>query len=378
MNIWSRACFMIDTLERNGAQKQLLLMAKHLQENKLPGYCLIVFREPLTLIDDFIKAGVNVILLKKKNTIDLFFFIKLIRVLIKIKPSIVVTFLISPDIWGRLAAFISGIPVVGSSVRNMPQDLGFLKDNILYFLDRLSDFIVCNCMAAAEIITKRGRLNREKISVIYNGIEFTNSEDLVSDNKEKVHEKIIGLVARLVPEKDISTLLRAFSRIQSSFQVRLIVVGDGPLRPNLEIETATLGISEKVFFSGERFDANQMIMQFDIGVLTSFYEGLSNAIMEYMVAGKPVVATNVGGNPELVDDGITGYLFEPGDASQLAEILHVLLVSPDCGAQMGRAGREKMIASFSVNAMFSAWDAVLSQAISKVTGENSGERNRTK
>jgi glycosyltransferase involved in cell wall biosynthesis len=365
MDIWSKTCFMIDTLERHGAQKQLLLIARFLRENNRPSFNLIVFREPLTMLDDFIEAGVNVIFIKKRKEIDLGFFCNLLRTLRISKPAIVVTFLISPDIWGRLAAVVARVPVIGSSVREMPRDFGLFKDKMLYFLDRLSDFIVCNSKAAAIITSKRTKLGADKVSVIYNGIEYADSEELPGNNAMKPQEQTIGLVARLVPAKDISTLLRAFSRIYSSFAARLIVVGDGPLRPTLEEETAALGISEKVLFLGERSDAKEIMKQFDIGVLTSVYEGLSNAIMEYMHAGKPVVATNIGGNPELVEEDETGYLFEPGNDEQLAMKLSELLSSPEKGIRMGCNGRVKIVTSFSVKMMVKSWDAMLHKVAPK-------------
>jgi glycosyltransferase involved in cell wall biosynthesis len=317
------------------------------------------------LLDDFIEAGVNVIFINKRKAIDFRFFCNLFWTLIKLKPAIVVTFLISPDIWGRLAAVVARVPVVGSSVREMPRDFGLLRDKTLYFLDRISDFIVCNSKAAAVITLKRTKLEVDKVSVIYNGIEFDNSAELLETYERKTGEQTIGLVARLVHAKDVSTLLRAFSRIYSSFAVRLIIVGDGPLRLNLEEEAAALGISEKVFFMGERSNAKEIIRQFDIGVLTSIYEGLSNAIMEYMLAGKPVVATNIAGNPELVEDGVTGYLFEKGDDERLAFILKDLLSAPEKGIDMGCKGHDKMVASFSVKMLVHGWDAILRTVSSK-------------
>lgn len=358
MNVWNRTCFMIDTLERGGAQNQLLLIARYLQEQNIPSYHLIVFREPLTLLDAFKEAGVNVEVVEKKKEVDVAFLYNLFTLLRKLKPRVVVTFLITADMWGRLIARIAGVPRVGCSVRSIPQRLGVVKDTFLFVMDKLSDIIVCNSKMAAETTQQRSRLDQKKVVVVYNGIP-AGSDDEQSPKADN-DELVIGLVARLVPLKDVSTLLKAFSRIlMNHSKVKLVIVGDGPCRGDLENEAVSLGVADKVCFMGERLDVKEIMKGFDIGVLTSQYEGLSNAIMEYMQAGKPVVATNVGGNPELVEDGITGCLFEYGDVQQLSKLLEFLILSPEELSKMGIAGRVKIAESFLVEIMVAKWVRVL-------------------
>jgi glycosyltransferase involved in cell wall biosynthesis len=230
-----------------------------------------------------------------------------------------------------------------------------VKNVFLRLMDKLSDFIVCNSRLAAEVTAARSGLKKEKVTVIYNGIAFDETVEMVHPSIER-NEVVIGLVARLVPLKGVTTLLKAFSEIYSKGNVRLVIVGDGPSRVTLEEETLSLGIADKVNFLGERLDAKEIIKGFDIGVLTSEYEGLSNAIMEYMQAGKPVVASKVGGNPELVEDGVTGYLFDYGQADQLAKILNNLIATPDRRLEMGARGHNKIIKHFSINSMMNNWE----------------------
>jgi len=354
--IWENSCFMIDTLERGGAQNQLLLIANYLQQHSLPPYQLIVFREPLTLLEEFRKSGVEVIHIQKHEMIDIVFLCKLFACLKKIKPRVVVTFLITADMWGRLIALLAFVPKVGCSVRSIPQKFGLLKDIFLRLMDKYSNFIVCNSRIAANSTAQRSRLNHKKIVVIYNGIP-AGDEVATSIDRDLL---IIGLVARLVPVKDVSTLLRAFAKINEKYRAKLVIVGDGPCKKSLEGEAINLGIAEKACFMGERRDARDIIKTFDIGVLTSKYEGFSNAIMEYMQAGKPVVATRVGGNPELVDDGVTGYLFDYGNVEQLTKLLELVMSTPSKASKMGRAGHTKILECFSVESMVSKWEKVLS------------------
>jgi glycosyltransferase involved in cell wall biosynthesis len=362
MNVWNRTCFMIDTLERGGAQNQLLLIARYLQEQNIPSYHLIVFREPLTLLDAFKEAGVNVEVVEKKKEVDVAFLFNLFSLLKKLKPRVVVTFLITADMWGRLIARIAGVPRVGCSVRSIPQRLGVVKDTFLFVMDKLSDIIVCNSKMAAETTQQRSRLDQKKVVVIYNGIPAGSDEE--QSPKADNDELVIGLVARLVPLKDVSTLLKAFSRILMNHStVKLVIVGDGPCRGDLENEAVSLGVADKVCFMGERLDVKEIIKGFDIGVLTSQYEGLSNAIMEYMQAGKPVVATNVGGNPELVEDGVNGYLFDYGNVEQLANILNKLISEPKRMFELGCSGRKKIVENFSIDTMAKGWHDLLINGI---------------
>jgi glycosyltransferase involved in cell wall biosynthesis len=354
--IWGESCFMIDTLERGGAQKQLLLIANYLQQHGLPPYQLIVFREPLTLLKEFKESGVEAIHIQKHKKIDIVFLCKLFIYLKKIKPRVVVTFLITADLWGRLIALLASVPKVGCSVRSIPQKLGLIKDIFLRLMDKYSNFIVCNCRIAADSTVQRSNLDHKKVLVIYNGIPASN-EVATSTDKNML---IIGLVARLVPLKDVSTLLRAFAIIHVKYRAKLVIVGDGPCKNALEGEAVTLGIADKACFMGELLDTKDIIKTFDVGVLTSKYEGFSNAIMEYMQAGKPVVATRVGGNSELVDDGVTGYLFDYGNVEQLTKLLELVLSSPNEASKMGRAGRIRILDCFSVESMVEEWEKVLS------------------
>ena len=300
--------------------------------------------------------------MEKRRKIDLPFLLNLVRELRRARPRIVVTFLITPDIWGRLAALLAGVPVIGSSVRDLPRPHGRLADALLHAMDRLSQFIVCNSRKSAEVTLEMSRISPAKVSVIYNGIEPAAHEPALVPLPAQKGVMSVGLVARLFPAKDIATLLRAFARISDRVPARLVIVGDGPLRGELERQALALGISGQVLFLGERPDAKLIMHGFDVGVLTSIYEGLSNSMLEamaLMLAGKPVIASAVGGNPELVEDGVTGYLFNQGNDLELSQKLLELLLAPEKGALMGRLGRQKILDSFSVPSMVQRWNAVL-------------------
>ena len=153
---------------------------------------------------------------------------------------------------------------------------------------------------------------------------------------------VIGCVARLDPVKDHGTLLRAYARLARAHPtVHLLLVGEGPQRPVLEREVAQLGLAGRVHFAGARSNRPNLHGLVDISVLTSQSEGFPNTIVEAMAAGRPVVATRVGGVPDAVEHGRTGLLVDPGDDEALAVALDALLTDEVKRATLGREARER-------------------------------------
>ncbi len=154
----------------------------------------------------------------------------------------------------------------------------------------------------------------------------------------------ITCVARLAPQKGHMDLLDAMARIVGEVpEARLLLAGEGPLRGELEGRAKQLGLNGQVLFLGrvERTELSNLLDQTDVCVLPSYWEGLPVALIEAMSAGKPIVASNVGGNPELVADGENGLLVPPSNPRALAEALIRLALSPDVRRGMGEASRRR-------------------------------------
>jgi glycosyltransferase involved in cell wall biosynthesis len=161
---------------------------------------------------------------------------------------------------------------------------------------------------------------------------------------------VVGTVAHLSREKGHYSLLEAVTILHKEFpEARFLIVGDGELRGDLERAALQLGITDCVIFAGFRSDSEALMKQFDIFCLPSLSEGLSSAIMAAMANCLPVVSTSVGGIPELVTDGVTGYLVTPDSPDELAGALAKLLASSDLRNRMGRAGRERVEENFTLN-----------------------------
>lgn len=178
----------------------------------------------------------------------------------------------------------------------------------------------------------------------------------------------LGTVGRLDPVKNQEALLDAFAALHARHPwLRLAVVGDGPLRGSLQAKAASLGIEKVVTFTGTRSDMPDVMRSFDVFVLPSINEGISNTILEAMATGLPVVAGRVGGNPELVVDGVTGHLYDSARASSLEKALLPYIEDPALRHAHGVRARERAVRDFSLDAMvqryLDLYDGLLSSSI---------------
>jgi sugar transferase (PEP-CTERM/EpsH1 system associated) len=167
---------------------------------------------------------------------------------------------------------------------------------------------------------------------------------------------ILGSVGRFDPIKNHAGLLRAFRAILERHpewrgRLRLIIAGDGPLRGDLEALARELGLEDSAWLPGARSDVPELMRAMDVFVLPSINEGISNTILEAMATGRPVVAGRAGGNPELVVDGLTGALYDPGDPNGLATAMEQYVQQADLRQSHGEAGRRRVIEQFSLDAM---------------------------
>jgi glycosyltransferase involved in cell wall biosynthesis len=163
---------------------------------------------------------------------------------------------------------------------------------------------------------------------------------------------VVGAVSRLAWKKAIVHLVQATPRIVEALpQARVVIAGDGPLRAELEAEAAALGVADHIRFLGSREDSIDLMALFDVFVLPSVVEGMSNALLEAMAVGRPVVATDVGGNSEVVADGETGFLVPASAPDRLAAAIVKLLGAPEMAAEMGAAGRRRVIEHYRVDIM---------------------------
>ncbi|WP_439535597.1 TIGR03088 family PEP-CTERM/XrtA system glycosyltransferase [Methyloversatilis sp.] len=173
---------------------------------------------------------------------------------------------------------------------------------------------------------------------------------------------IVGTVGRMQAVKNHLGLVRAFARLRSggdeaAQRLRLVIVGDGPVRPQVEALVDELGLREVVWLAGERSDVPALMQGMDVFVLPSLAEGISNTVLEAMASGLPVIASDVGGNPELVDPGVTGFLVPPADTEAWADAMR-RLATGDAASRMGQAARLRVEQEFSLDRMVGQYQAL--------------------
>lgn len=222
-------------------------------------------------------------------------------------------------------------------------------------LSRLARVVAVSEAVAASLAA--AGVPRSRMEVVAPGVEPGEYE------RAEPHRgaPVIACIARLHREKNVALLIRAFARVHAEIpEARLVIFGDGPERGALERLAAALGLGSVVEFRGYVKDAGRRCGDFDILAVPSSREAFGIAALEAMACGVPVIATRVGGLPELVLDGETGLLVPPEDEKALAETLTGLLRDPERAARLGAAGRERALTRFTVAKMLSAWDRLLS------------------
>lgn len=286
---------------------------------------------------------------------DLWTAIRLRMILRKVKPSILHIHSTKAGFVGRLALIMMRRrPKVILTVHSFVFDerVGKWRRRLVSWIERrllrYTDCIVAVSRALRrELISEMG-LRAASIQVIYNGIEFP-----ASGGPKPEHAGIqIGTVARLAPQKGVDHFLRAAAIVKKRFaEAQFIVIGDGPNRYWLDTIVQQLGLKENVEFMGFRKDALQIVAGWDVFVLASTRESFGLALAEAMSQGVPVVASNVGGIPEIVDGKTTGLLAEVGDAEDFAEKICRLLKDRELAGRMARAGREFVRERFTAERM---------------------------
>jgi len=307
-------------------------------------------------------AGTKVITLGKTEGNSPFFILKLARKIRLLKPDIVHTRNWS-GMDGIIAARMAGIRAVvhGEHGWGMQDPQGLHPKRILIrrFLSRWVDEYTCVSKEIENWLCNDVRVGKP-VTQIYNGVDVEkycsgNGRDLIRAELGLADDiPLVGIVGRLDPIKNHPTLFRAFEAVRTVLpEARLLVVGDGSERERLENRAG-----DGVIFLGNRSDVPEILRALDLFVLLSLNEGISNTILETMATGIPIVATRVGGNPELVEDGRTGILVKEGDLQSIASAILRYLQHADLRARHGEAGRQSVFKRFSIQAMVRSYEAV--------------------
>lgn len=332
---------------RAGTEKNLLTILEHIDRAEFEPYLICLQDSDYTRAGNFI-CDTQCLHLHSMFTPKMWNIRrKLAQRMSELEVKIAQTFFVEGHIVGGGAARKAGVSQIISSRRNL--GYSYTRKELLYLkvANRYPTRYLANSHAVADAIARLESTDIHDFDVIYNGVP-----DFLETTPRAPAEDTAVMVANLRPVKRIGDLVEAARIVVGQIpRARFLLVGDGPMRKTLEAQVTDLGLREVVTFTGSVDDVSTVIVQASIGVLTSESEGCSNAILEYMRSALPVVATDVGGNPELVIDGDNGSLVPVGNIEQLAARIIDLMENKERARLMGERGRELWQHEYSVAAM---------------------------
>jgi glycosyltransferase involved in cell wall biosynthesis len=269
--------------------------------------------------------------------------------------QIVHSFGFYPNVFTVPVARLAGAVIVVASIRDTGDLLTGVQRRLLKLVCRLADCVLVNAEAIRENLIEQG-YDPSNIVVIRNGITLpkaSGKERSAALRRElgiPLSARVVAVFSRLNRMKGVQYFLDAAMVLAGRFpDVHFLVVGDGGSKTELEEHARGLGLGQRIVFTGFRGDVPDLLSEAAISVLPSLSEGTSNTLLESMAAGIPVVATRVGGNPEVVEDGVSGLLVPPRDSAALAAAMARLLEDPDLALRLGRAGMRRVSELFSID-----------------------------
>lgn len=367
-----KVVYVIDDLGLGGAQRQLAALVKTLPRERFAVEIISLSTEKVAFEEILRKAGIPVTLISHSGKWSWSTLAGVYRKLREAKPDIVHTWLFTADLYGRLAAFLARTPHVISAMRNTIDDMPPHYRWVNRILSFVTDSITINAEAIRRGLARELGIPNRKIRTIYNGIDLSGFPP-IHPNGHYLQEwdipgnaSVVLMIARMVPQKDHRTFLKAARRVAEKRQdVYFLLAGEGYLRGQVEIWIEEMGLRERTRLLGTRLDVWELIHQADVVALATHFEGCSNVVMEAMALGKPVVATQVGGNPELIVHGETGWTVPVKDDEAFAEALLNLLENETEARGMGEKGRRRIAEKFSLQKttqeIMSLYDELLSR-----------------
>jgi sugar transferase (PEP-CTERM/EpsH1 system associated) len=294
---------------------------------------------------------------------------RLARLFRKTRPDIVHTRNVESFYYGFLGAKLAGIKCVIHSEHGRTFDDRPIRFRVQrWFAEHTQALFAVSKQLSADL-DKHVGIPQSRIQVLYNGVDLERfgSGDRATARRLlglQQTDLVIGSVGRLVQVKNYPLLLKAVAALNQK-DVIVVLVGDGPVRAALQALAKSLGLEQQVRFLGHRDDVTSLLAGMDIFVLPSFSEGMSNTLLEAMASGVACVASNVGGNPELISEGLDGYLFPSDDEAALTSHLQRLCLDADLRQQLGEAARARIVREFSIDAMIARYEELYLTTLSK-------------
>ena len=354
----TKLLLIIDHLDPGGAQRQIIELVKRLPRTEFQITVCNLDGTRAELTREIQESGIPVHSINQSGFLDLRALLSLYKFIKDNSFDIVHTYLFTADTYGRIAAFCARTPSIITSLRSVDtwkNRLHILTDRILAcFTDR----ILVNVHKITSFLINNEQINPKIIRTIYNGIDLSKMKCNQSATAVRKNltldpsDQLIGIFARNDPVKDHMIFFKAAKIILSNHKnVTFLAMGDGMTGESIQSILDELDIKQGIILKDHSIDYLDYINAVDVSVLSSLVEGCSNVILESMAFGKPVVATAVGGNPELVVEGKTGFLVPPKDPEKLAWAIIKILENPELGEYFGKNGQQRVKKYFSMEKM---------------------------
>jgi len=347
---------MIDELGTGGTETQLVALIRHLDRSRVEPYlCLLRGEDEQSRAMEpaecpVLRLGVR----SFRHFSALRAAWRLARYLRRERIDVFQVYFPDSTYFGVPTAWLAGVPRILRTRNNLGYWMTPWHGRLGRLCDALSDGLVANCDACRDAVIADEGLSSERVVVLENGVDLTR----FPERPAPARSGRVGVTANLRPVKGLDVFVRAAAAVSAAHaDATFHVAGEGPLRSDLERLATDLGLGERLILRGSLADVPEFLAGLDVAVLPSSTEGMSNALLEYMAAGRAIVATAVGENVRLIADGDNGLLVPPDDATRLAAAIGRLLSDPPLAMRLGAAAHQRVEERYSRQAMVRRFEA---------------------
>ena len=356
--------YVIASMITGGTQTHLLQVFRFLDRSRFRPV-LFALRDGGNLLEVVRQAGVEVRTFgmggSLKNPRDIAGLLKMAKALRELAPGVLHGYLLRGNFYGAVAARLAGVPVLVTSKRGLHEPAGAAERFAVQVSNRLSDTVTGNAPQVLDFTREAEGAFPAPMVMIPSGIDTERFDPAVVDPEAGLRLRaelgigdapVVGTVMTFRPRKGFRMLFEAMAELRRVVpDARLLFAGESEMPPDPAALARSLGLEGAIHLLGRRSDMPAVLSAFDVFVLPSESEGMSNAILEAMAMRLPVVVTSVGGAPEVIEEGRCGFLVDYPDSSAMASKLAPLLTDPELRRRVGDAARERVVASYSAAEM---------------------------
>lgn len=366
--------YLVETLNVGGTETQLVQVALRLRAMSVPVTVGCLSAEG-PLLEILQQAGIPIVEFPKGKTLlslnGLYQVLRLAIFLRRGRFRVLHAYDLLGNLLGVPAAWLARMPIIVSSRRYLADVEWYRpwRNKIICMLYGLSTHVIVNSAAVRDLLVQRDRSPKEKIHILHNGVDVDRFGGARRDRQALLPavgsgSKLIAVVANMyIAGKGHPCLIAAAAPICRKFpQAIFLLIGDGPERAKFERQATEAGLQKNFLFLGRRKDVPELLACCDLSVLPSEAEALPNSVLEAMAAGLPVVATCVGGIPEIIQDGENGLLVPPQDSEALTNAVIRILQDPDLAKKLGTAGQTRMRTQFGFDRLLQSLEQLYSKA----------------